>query len=496
MRSCRPLSSVVGGTPRPHNPSVGGSNPPRPTKEPSASLRGTELPFSIRVCCVLAAFLPAAAPAAAEVESFTARGPAILHVGSHTEHLQEGSTRVELGRSHGGWLLGVGQRKVERFTRRPALRVAGGGVTDRLTGGGTVALLGARLLAKEVHGSWLPGGLARTGAWMRGMPAAALWRMGVLDRRRAASWWRHAMRATLRLRGAESADTHDVGFVYEGAAYGYDAGCRRQPLRAPFTRRRCRALLRSARSAADRLALMIRANAPAQMLPTHVARCPDCPPGAWETIIDSMMNIGLLVWAQRHAGRDGYTRLALDHARAVAGALIRPDGCTAQAIFTDQATGRQFGLHTHQGISATSTWARGQAWAMLGFARLARDARAPWAVEVARRLAGCWLAKAPRGTVVRFDLDAVSGPPDSSAQAVAGAGLATLARVDRPRAARWRSAARAQLGPVEQLVSAVPPLGRLGRQTYVAGGDRSDEDIELPIAQLYVLDARDSGLRR
>ena len=54
----------------------------------------------------------------------------------------------------------------------------------------------------------------------------------------------------------------------------------------------------SALAAADRLAVMIRANAPAPFLPTHLARCPDCPPGARETIIDSMMNIGLLAWAR------------------------------------------------------------------------------------------------------------------------------------------------------------------------------------------------------
>ncbi len=403
--------------------------------------------------------------------------------------LEKGTNRVELARNGRTWMLGVGELDVRRFERRPALRVAGGRITDRLTGRGTVALLGARLLAKEVHPAWLPGALARSGSWMRGMPAAALWRMGRLDRDRRATWWGRAMKDTLRLRGSEFDDTHDAGFVYEAASYGYDAGCR-TTLRGPFTRRRCRALRRSALAAADRLALMIRANVPARLLPTHLARCPDCPADARETIVDSMMNIGLLTWAQRRAGRDGYTRLAIDHARGVAGSLIRPDGCTAQAIFTDRSTGRPFGVHTHQGISAESTWARGQAWAMLGFARLARDTGNRWAAGVARRLARCWLAKAPRGEVALFDLDAVSGPPDSSAQAVAGAGLATIALVDRRRAARWRRTARAQLAPVEALVSSVPPLGRLGAQTYVVGGDPSDENTELPIAQLYVLDAR------
>ena len=79
----------------------------------------------------------------------------------------------------------MGDRTVRRFARRPELRVSGAHVTDRLTGRGPVTLLGSRLLAKEVHPGWLPGALARSGAWMRGMPAAALWRMGRLDRSRA-----------------------------------------------------------------------------------------------------------------------------------------------------------------------------------------------------------------------------------------------------------------------------------------------------------------------
>jgi hypothetical protein len=396
---------------------------------------------------------------------------------------------VELARDRQGWLLAVGDRTYE-LAHRPALRIAGGRATDRVAGRGAVSLLGARLLAKAVHPGWLPGRLAHTGAWMRGMPAAALWRMGELDSGRRATWWRRAAVTTLRLRGSERADTHDIGFMYgEGAAYGYDVGCR-GAVRAKLDKRRCRALRASALSAADRLALMIRANGPANLLPTQLVRCPDCPPGARETIVDSMMNVGLLVWAERRAGRGGYVRLAARHARAVADTLIRPDGCTAQATFIDVASGRTFGVHTHQGLSASSTWARGQGWAMLGFARLARDTGDPWAVRVTRALAGCWLAKAPQDGLVRFDLDALMGPRDSSAQAVAAAGLAIFALVDRPRAASWRAAARTQLEAAEEMISTAPPLGWFGGQTYVVGGDEADDNVELPIAPLYVLDAR------
>ena len=415
--------------------------------------------------------------------SFTVHGPAVLAAGQQHVRLGRGATRVELARRDGGWLLGLGTRRTTRLAASALPRVEGGRVTDRLSGSGPARLLGARLVGGIVRDDWLPGRLARTGAWMRGMPAAALWRIARLDRVRRHLWLRRALAATLRLRGSERADTHDLGFLYgEGAAYGFDTGCRGKR-RAPLTAARCRALRESATAAADRLALMVRANAPAMVLPTQLARCPDCPPGAREFIIDSMMNIGLLTWA-------GDTRLAIAHARTVASTLVHRDGCTAQAAFTDRVSGNAFGVHTHQGLSADSTWARGQAWAILGYARLARAAGDGRAKHVARMVARCWLAKSPRGQVPRFDLDATTGPRDTSAQAVAAAGLATLAHVDRRRATSWRRAARAQLASAEKYVSTVPPLGRFGGQTYVAGGDPSDENTELPIALLYDLEAR------
>jgi hypothetical protein len=424
---------------------------------------------------------------AANAVSFTVHGPAVLLLRSRDVRLPPGRARIELARGRAGWRVAVGGRVVGRRLVRPEVEVIGGRVTDRLTGAGPVRLLGARLLARSVHAGWLPGRLASRGAWMRGMPAAALWRLSELDRRHRARWRRRATAATLTLRGGEHADTHDVGFVHgETAAYGYDLAC---STAASPRGSGCGEMHSSAAAAADRLVTMIRANAPSALLPNHLAPCPDCPSGAREAIIDSLMNIGLLAWAERRAGRPGYARLALLHARAIASPLVRADGCTAQAVFVERVTGRLFGVHTHQGLSAESTWARGQAWALLGFARLARATGDRWARAVSRALAGCWLAKATRG-LVRYDLDARAGPPDSSAQAVAAAGFATLALADRASRARWIRAARSQLAVVERLISRRLPLGRLGRQTYVAGGDTFDEDVELPIGQLYVLEAR------
>ena len=130
---------------------------------------------ALTICCMVAALYAGCGRGAGHVVH-RARGPAVLHAGGHTERLGASATRVELARRRGEWLLAVGDKATRRFARRPAVRIAGGRVTDRLTGRGTVRLLGARLLAKDVHPGWLPVGLGRSAGWMRGMPAAALWR--------------------------------------------------------------------------------------------------------------------------------------------------------------------------------------------------------------------------------------------------------------------------------------------------------------------------------
>ena len=86
------------------------------------------------------------------------------------------------------------------------------------------------------------------------------------------------------------------------------------------------------------------------------------------TIMDTMMNLDLLFWAGKETGDPRYAEIAAAHARTTLTHHLRPDGSTSHVCDFDPETGAFLKQDTHQGMSATSCWSRGQAWGVYGFA--------------------------------------------------------------------------------------------------------------------------------
>lgn len=204
--------------------------------------------------------------------------------------------------------------------------------------------------------------------------------------------------------------------------------------------------------------------------------------GRWGLIIDSAMNAPLLIETGLPQTDEGDRRLlarGVQHLRTLADSFVRPNGSTVHRQAFDPRTGRSLGVLYGQGRSATSTWARGQAWAVNGFTRayaLTQDRRL---LDSARRTADYWIQRVPAGCVPAWDLD-VGGshePLDSSAAAIAADGLLHLAAVepDPARAGSYRDYALTSLGTL-----AAPPFvvdrgrGLLQRQAYSIPLDRRE----------------------
>jgi unsaturated chondroitin disaccharide hydrolase len=147
-------------------------------------------------------------------------------------------------------------------------------------------------------------------------------------------------------------------------------------------------------------------------------------------IIDCLLNLPLLFWASKESKEQKYLEVGLEHARQSARHLMREDGSCYHTVFVDE-NGNFTKAMTHQGASDTSRWARGQAWAILGFAlahRLGSDKEGFLAQS--RRAADFYLAHLPTDLVCYWDLDLnnVAGEErDSSAAAIAVCGLLELA---------------------------------------------------------------------
>jgi unsaturated chondroitin disaccharide hydrolase len=149
--------------------------------------------------------------------------------------------------------------------------------------------------------------------------------------------------------------------------------------------------------------------------------------------------------------------MAEAYARAVVALCVREDGSVAQSA-TYEPDGSLIARASLNGVTPESTWARGQAWGMLGLAQAA--ALSAEFEEPAARVADWWLAHVPSDLVSWWDFDDPGTLRDTSASAIAAAALALLGG-DRYRraAADTVTALTGLLGPHGGLIEgcAHPP---------------------------------------
>lgn len=161
-------------------------------------------------------------------------------------------------------------------------------------------------------------------------------------------------------------------------------------------------------------------------------------------IIDTMMNLDLLYWASRTSGELQFAEIANAHAHMAQIYQVRADWSTSHTMDFNADTGEFIAQGTHQGMSATSCWSRGQAWAVYGFAECYRNTNDAVFLDASRKIAEYALLHAPADYVPYWDYDSPSIPNDvrdSSAASILAAGLLVLAEQDKMGAERWLCAA-------------------------------------------------------
>ena len=163
-------------------------------------------------------------------------------------------------------------------------------------------------------------------------------------------------------------------------------------------------------------------------------------------IVDGLINLELLRVAAANGGDPGYAALATQHALTTRANHLRADGSTFHIVVYDSTTGAVKRKTYGPGYSASSTWSRGQAWAIHGFTQAYARSRDARLLDAASRAADFWLARVPADGVPYWDFDAPqipNEPRDSSAAAIAASGLLALSQqpVGAERAAAYRAAA-------------------------------------------------------
>lgn len=169
--------------------------------------------------------------------------------------------------------------------------------------------------------------------------------------------------------------------------------------------------------------------------------------GADRIVIDTGLNLPSMLWAsQQEPARATLAYRHLDTVLEIG--LVRADGSSCHAAALDPQTRAVTGLFSLQGWSDTSIWARGQAWAMLGYTHGYEASGRPHYLDAARRAADWYVDHAPPGFVPRYDYDDPDRetlPYDSCAACIATAQLLRLARFLPDRAERYRRVARETL---------------------------------------------------
>jgi unsaturated chondroitin disaccharide hydrolase len=175
--------------------------------------------------------------------------------------------------------------------------------------------------------------------------------------------------------------------------------------------------------------------------------------GPWKypVIIDNMMNLELLIFAQRQTSEQSFGDIAFSHADKTLANHFRPDGSSFHLLDYDPATGAVTKKQTVQGHADGSAWARGQAWGLYGFTRMAALTKKPEYLDQAQKIADFIVAhpRLPADGVPYWDYDVPNIPDairDASAGAITCSALFELAELTGgERGARYKALAEKQL---------------------------------------------------
>lgn len=218
----------------------------------------------------------------------------------------------------------------------------------------------------------------------------------------------------------------------------------------------------------------------------------DTPDNAGRMIIDTMMNLDLLVFAARETGESAFLDAAVGHARTTRRLFPRPDGSIPHVYDLDPATGTPIGPNTVQGYSPTSAWARGQGWGVYGFTTMYRRTGDHEFLDTARRLADYAVQALGADHVPVWDYRAPQQPydiKDASAGAVTACGLLDLAAATGHHP--YRTTALRILGALcrtcltTRSARAEAVVARCTRNRPAEDGI----EISLPYADYYLLEA-------
>ena len=260
-------------------------------------------------------------------------------------------------------------------------------------------------------GDWL---VSEHGRWTAGFFVGMQWIAGLV--RDDPAIYETAAKWNRRLRDrALDRSTHDIGFLFEPSAVRAYNVLGSEEFRDMA--------IQAARSLASRF------HPRGHFIPAWSPE--EDPAYIGLAIVDTIMNVSILMWAGREADDPELRSIGQRTAFTIRDQHVRLDGSTYHTVDHDPVTGAPTSRGTHQGAHDESCWSRGQAWAIYGFAKVAGIMDSEPMMTTARRVADHLLARLDDRIPPLWDFDAESDdePRDSAAGAIAASGLLELGKL-------------------------------------------------------------------
>lgn len=145
-------------------------------------------------------------------------------------------------------------------------------------------------------------------------------------------------------------------------------------------------------------------------------------------VMDGMMNLDLLYFAAQHSGETRLADIATAHAETTLKNHIRSDWSSYHVVNYDIRDGSIRNRLTCQGYDHESTWARGQAWALYGYASVYQWTREDRFLQTSSNLIDYFLSRVDENdNIVYWDFDAPRpGVWDVSAATIGCSGILLL----------------------------------------------------------------------
>ena len=215
-------------------------------------------------------------------------------------------------------------------------------------------------------------------------------------------------------------------------------------------------------------------------------------------IIDNMMNLELLEWASQNGGGKRPDSIAVNHANTTLKNHLRPDFSSFHVVDYNLATGGVRKRVTWQGYSDSSSWSRGQGWALYGYTMMYRFTGDSIYLNSARGIARFIMRhpNLPADGVPYWDFDAPGIPNalrDVSAASVIASALLELGQyssgADRSMYVRLSEKIIRSLSAAPYIADAGGNGGFLLQHSVGALPLKVEVDVPLSYADYYFVEA-------